>query len=50
MPETLTLNRLRELAKFRSDSECAISIYVDLDPADTPTPLLQHCRAPEHTP
>jgi peptide chain release factor subunit 1 len=44
MPETLTLNRLRELAKFRSDSECAISIYVDLDPADTPTPTAADTR------
>src|SRR4030095_980063 len=44
MPETLTLNRLRELARFRSDSECAISLYVDLDPADTPTPTAADTR------
>ena len=37
MAETLTLNRLRELAGFRSDEGCAISVYVDLDPTTVPT-------------
>jgi peptide chain release factor subunit 1 len=44
MAETLTLNRLRELARFRSPSECAISLYVDLDPTDTPTPTVADIR------
>jgi peptide chain release factor subunit 1 len=44
MAETLTLNRLRELARFRSPSECAISLYVDLDPAVTPTPTVADTR------
>jgi peptide chain release factor subunit 1 len=44
MAETLTLNRLRELARFRSQSESAISLYVDLDPAVTPTPTAADTR------
>jgi peptide chain release factor subunit 1 len=44
MAETLTLNRLRELARFHSPSECAISLYVDLDPAVTPTPTVADTR------
>jgi peptide chain release factor subunit 1 len=44
VPDTLTLNRLRELAKFRTDSECAISLYVDLDPTVTPTPTAVDTR------
>jgi peptide chain release factor subunit 1 len=38
MAETLTWNRLRDLAGFRSDHGCAISLYVDLDPTLSPTP------------
>ena len=37
MAETLTWNRLRELAGFRSEAGCAISLYLDLDPATVPT-------------
>jgi peptide chain release factor subunit 1 len=37
MAETLTWNRLRELAAFRSDGGCAISLYLNLDPALSPT-------------
>jgi peptide chain release factor subunit 1 len=37
MAETLTWNRLRELAAFRSDAGCAISLYLDLDPTTVPT-------------
>jgi peptide chain release factor subunit 1 len=37
MAETLTWNRLRELAGFRSDGGCAISLYVNLDPTLSPT-------------
>jgi peptide chain release factor subunit 1 len=35
---TVTWEALRELAGFRSKSGCAFSIYLDLDPSDTPTP------------
>jgi peptide chain release factor subunit 1 len=35
---TVTWESLRELAGFRSESGCAFSIYLDLDPSDTPTP------------
>jgi peptide chain release factor subunit 1 len=35
---TVTWEALRELAGFRSESGCAFSIYLDLDPSDTPTP------------
>jgi peptide chain release factor subunit 1 len=35
---TVTWEGLRELAEFRSASGCAFSIYLDLDPSDTPTP------------
>jgi peptide chain release factor subunit 1 len=38
MAETLTWNRLRDLAGFRSEHGCAISLYVNLDPALSPTP------------
>jgi peptide chain release factor subunit 1 len=38
MAETLTWNRLRNLAGFRSEEGCAISLYVNLDPALSPTP------------
>jgi peptide chain release factor subunit 1 len=38
MAETLTWNRLRDLAGFRSEEGCAISLYVNLDPALSPTP------------
>jgi peptide chain release factor subunit 1 len=34
---TITLQRLRDLAGFRAQRGCAISLYVDLDPASTPT-------------
>jgi peptide chain release factor subunit 1 len=34
---TITLQRLRDLAGFRAQRGPAISIYVDLDPASTPT-------------
>jgi len=34
---TVTWDGLRELAGFRSDGGCAFSIYLDLDPSDTPT-------------
>src|SRR5215212_1826049 len=37
MAATVTWETLRELAGFRSDKGCAISLYLDLDPSSTPT-------------
>jgi peptide chain release factor subunit 1 len=34
----VTWDSLRDLAGFRAQNGCAISLYVDLDPSDTPTP------------
>src|SRR4029079_14795626 len=34
---TVNLDGLRELAAFRSEKSCAISLYVDLDPSVSPT-------------
>ena len=34
---TVSLDGLRELAGFRAQNGCAISLYVDLDPATSPT-------------
>jgi peptide chain release factor subunit 1 len=34
---TVSLDGLRELAGFRAQNGCAISLYVDLDPANAPT-------------
>ncbi|MBV8080827.1 MAG: hypothetical protein JO186_10695 [Actinobacteria bacterium] len=34
----VTWETLRELANFRSESGCAVSLYVDLDPSTAPTP------------
>lgn len=34
----ITWDNLRELAGFRTEHGCAISLYVDLDPAVSPTP------------
>jgi peptide chain release factor subunit 1 len=36
--DTLTWGQLRELAAFRTENGCAISVYVNLDPSDVPTP------------
>ncbi len=38
MASTITWDNLRELAGFRTDDGCAISLYVDLDPGVAPTP------------
>jgi peptide chain release factor subunit 1 len=38
MASTVTWDRLRELARFRAQNGCAISLYLDLDPTVTPTP------------
>ena len=37
MAETVTWDVLRELAEFRAEKGCAISIYVNLDPSISPT-------------
>jgi peptide chain release factor subunit 1 len=37
MAETVSWERLRELAEFRAERGRAISLYVSLDPSDTPT-------------
>lgn len=37
MAETMTWESLRRLAGFRAEKGCAISLYVDLDPSNTPT-------------
>jgi peptide chain release factor subunit 1 len=35
---SITWERLRELAGFRAERGCAVSLYVGLDPSDVPTP------------
>ena len=37
MAGTVTWERLRELAAFRAESGCAISLYLNLDPSVAPT-------------
>src|ERR671931_2059705 len=37
MAGTVTWTRLRELAGFRTENGCAISLYLNLDPSDVPT-------------
>ena len=37
MAETVTWDGLRELAEFRAESGCAISLYLNLDPSLSPT-------------
>ena len=37
MAETVTWDGLRELAEFRAEKGCAITLYVDLDPSIVPT-------------
>ena len=34
---TVSLDDLRELAAFRAENGCAISLYLDLDPSIAPT-------------
>ncbi len=38
MATSITWENLRELAGFRTENGCAISLYVDLDPGVSPTP------------
>ena len=37
MAATVSWDGLRELARFRAEKGCAISVYVDLDPSEAPT-------------
>jgi peptide chain release factor subunit 1 len=37
MAETVSWDGLRELAEFRAENGCAISLYLDLDPSTSPT-------------
>jgi peptide chain release factor subunit 1 len=37
MTTTVSMESLRELASFRAQNGCAISLYLDLDPSSTPT-------------
>jgi peptide chain release factor subunit 1 len=41
---TITWDSLRQLAAFRAENGCAISLYLDLDPSDSPTPRDAHTR------
>jgi peptide chain release factor subunit 1 len=41
---TITWDSLRQLAAFRAENGCAISLYLDLDPTDSPTPRDAHTR------
>jgi peptide chain release factor subunit 1 len=41
---TITWDSLRQLAAFRAEHGRAISVYVDLDPTDSPTPRDAHTR------
>ena len=38
MAGTVTWSHLRELAAFRTENGCAISLYLNLDPSEVPTP------------
>ena len=40
----ITWEQLRELAAFRAENGCAISLYVNLEPSDTPTPAAVETR------
>jgi peptide chain release factor subunit 1 len=44
MADTLTTTTIRDLAALRSEPGCAISLYLDLDPTDTPTPATVDSR------
>ena len=37
MAGTITWDQLRELARFRTENGCAVSVYLNLDPRDVPT-------------
>jgi peptide chain release factor subunit 1 len=41
---TITWEQLRDLARFRAEKGCAISLYVKLDPSEVPTPRAMDTR------
>ena len=45
MAGTITWDGLRELAGFRADKACAVSLYLNLDPSEVPTPADVETRA-----
>lgn len=45
MAVTITWDQLRALAGFRADQGCAISLYLNLDPSEVPTPADVETRA-----
>ena len=47
MARSITWEQLRELAAFRAEHGCAVSLYVGLDPSTVPTPgdLASHTRS-----
>ena len=44
MAATVTWEGLRELATFRAENGCAISLHLDLDPSESPTPDVVQSR------
>jgi peptide chain release factor subunit 1 len=44
MAGSVTWARLRELAAFRTHKGCAISVYLNLDPSEVPTPREEQTR------
>jgi peptide chain release factor subunit 1 len=44
MAATVTWEGLRDLASFRAENGCAISVYLDLDPSGSPTPDVVQSR------
>jgi peptide chain release factor subunit 1 len=44
MAATVTWEGLRDLATFRAENGCAISLYLDLDPGDSPTSAVVETR------
>ena len=44
MAATVTWEGLRDLATFRAENGCAISMYLDLDPGESPTPDVVQSR------
>jgi peptide chain release factor subunit 1 len=44
LAQTITWDALRQLAAFRADNGCAISLYLDLDPSVSPTAGDAHTR------
>jgi len=45
MAVIITWDNLRELARFRADQGCAVSLYLRLDPSESPTPASLETRA-----